>query len=157
MPVAQIPGADQAVDAAMRSGEWTAVVLVVVMLGIIIILGWVVRTWIIKASSRDEKILDQAAERETRLAARVDGLEAYIREDLKEQHKENAAIIRENTKAMLTIAVQAAETTKALADLIEALHTTRICFATGEQQGRLVESIASKVVHEIRIKQENGT
>ena len=57
--------------------------------------------------------------------------------------------MKENTQAMLGLTVQNTENTKALTDLIEALHTTRICFATGDQQAKLVETIANRVVREI--------
>ena len=100
--------------------------LVIIMISCVGFLVYVVRS-----------VMSQALSREERLAKRIDSLEEFIRTVLMDS-------LRDNTKAMLNISVQAAETTRALTDLIEALHTTRICFATGEQQGRLVESIASQ-------------
>lgn len=138
MLFAQIPGADEAIAAASRSG-WEAVVLVVVMLTCVGFLVYVVRT-----------IMAQALAREERLSKRIDALEEFIRTTL-------VTALQDNTKAMLNTSVQAAESTKALSDLIESLHTTRLCFATGEHQARLIDAIASRVVHEIRIKREDGT
>ena len=131
MILAQIPGADQAINAAVEQGSWEAVVLVVIMLSCVGFLVYIVRT-----------IMTQAMAREERLAKRIDILEDYIRTSLMQAMKEN-------TQAMLGLTVQNTENTKALTDLIEALHTTRICFATGDQQAKLVETIANRVVREI--------
>ena len=126
------PGTEQAIQSAVSTGRYEAVVLVVIMLTVAGFLVYVVKA-----------VMAQALARETRLSSRLDVLEDFIRSEM-------MAAMGENTKAMLTISVQAGETTKALVDLIEALHTTRICFATGEQQGKLVDTIASRVVREIQ-------
>lgn len=126
------PGSEQAINAAVQSGRWEAVALVVIMLIVTGFLVFIVR-----------QIMDQALKREERLAGRVDGLEAFIRDEFMK-------VVKENTKAMLTIHISAAETTAAVTQLISSLHTTRICFATGEAQTKLVDTIASRVVKEIQ-------
>lgn len=126
------PGAEQAIAAAAASGRWEAVALVVVMLAVTGFLVYVVKS-----------IMAQALQREERLAHRVDTLEDFIRTSLLES-------LRENTKAMLSIHVSSAETVAMIGKLIESLHTTRICFATGDQQTKLVDTIASRVVHHIQ-------
>ena len=113
------PGTEQAINAAAATGRYEAVVLVVIMLTVISFLVYLVRA-----------VMVQASERESRLAKRIDTLEDFIRTELMKA-------MNENTKAMLTISVSSAENTKAVVDLLEALHTTRICFATGDQQAKL--------------------
>lgn len=132
MLFAQIPNADSAIKAAVDTGRYEPVVLVVIMLAVISFLVYLVRV-----------VMIQASERESRLSKRIDMLEDFIRTEL-------MAAMNENTKAMLTISVSSAENAKAVMSLIEALHTTRICFATGEQQAKLVESIANKVTAAIQ-------
>ena len=58
--------------------------------------------------------------------------------------------LSENTKAMLTMSVQAGENTRVLSELLSSLHTSRLCFATGEHQSKMVEIIADKVVSAIK-------
>lgn len=137
----QVPGADEAIRAAASRG-WEAVVLVVIMISVLCLLGWIVKVWITRASQREDKILEQALAREDRLAKRIDALEDFIRTSLMDA-------LHENTRAMLNISVASGEITKAMSDLIGALHTTRVCFATGDQQVKLIETIAAKVSKEI--------
>jgi uncharacterized membrane protein len=143
------PGVEQAIQAAANTGRWEAVALVVVMLMVVGLLVWLVKSWIAQAGARDVAAAvataereKQSIDREARLAKRVDGLEEFIRNNLLQA-------LNENTKAMLSLHVSSAETTNAVTKLIESLHTTRICFATGEQQTRLVDTIASRVVSHI--------
>ena len=126
------PGVEHAIDAAAQTGRWEAVALVVIMLAVTGFLVYVVK-----------QIMAQALEREKRLGARIDELENFIRTSL-------LTTLQENTKAMLNISVTSAETATAIAKLIESLHTTRICFATGDQQTKLVDTIAIRVVNRIR-------
>ena len=132
MLFAQVPHAEDAIRAAVDTGRYEPVVLVVIMLAVISFLVYLVRA-----------VMIQASEREARLAKRIDTLEDFIRTEL-------MAAMSENTKAMLTMSVTSAENAKAVTSLIEALHTTRICFSTGEQQAKLVESIANKVTASIQ-------
>lgn len=127
MLFAQVLHAEDAIRAAVDTGRYEPVVLVVIMLAVISFLVYLVRV-----------VMVQASEREARLSARIETLEDFIRTEL-------MAAMSENTKAMLTISVTSGENAKAVMSLIEALHTTRICFATGEQQAKLVEAIANKV------------
>jgi flagellar biosynthesis protein FlhB len=126
------PGAEQAIQAAAQTGRWEAVALVVIMLAVTGFLVYVVK-----------QIMAQALEREKHLGKRIDDLENFIRTSL-------LTTLQENTKAMLNISVTSGETTAAIAKLIESLHTTRICFATGEQQTKLVDTIATRVVNRIQ-------
>ena len=126
------PGTEQAINSAVATGRYEAVVLVVIMITVMSFLVYLVRS-----------VMMQSNERESRLAHRIDTLEDFIRSQL-------MTAMAESTKAMLTISVSSAENTRAVVDLLEALHTTRVCFATGEQQDKLVESIANKVVREVQ-------
>jgi len=126
-----IPGIDEAIRSAASTNRYEAVVLVVVMVTVIAFLVYLVRT-----------VLEQANQREKRLGERIDALEAFIRTELMQA-------LSENTKAMLTISVSSAENIKAVQALIETLHTTRICFLTGEQQTKIVDTIAERVARKI--------
>ena len=126
------PGVEHAIDAASQTGRWEAVTLVVIMLAVTGFLVYVVK-----------QIMAQALEREKRLGARIDELENFIRTSL-------LTTLQENTKAMLNTSVTSAETATAIAKLIESLHTTRTCFATGDQQTKLVDTIAMRVAGRIK-------
>ena len=121
------PGTEQAISSAMATNRYEAVALVVIMLTVTGFLVYVV-----------SRIMDQALKREEKLGVRIDNLESFIRTEL-------MGVVRENTKAMLNISVEAGENTLVLVKLIESMHTTRVCFATSEHQEKLVDVIAHKV------------
>lgn len=78
----QIPGADTAIQSAAREG-WVAVLLVVIVLSTFVTFGIVI-----------QRLLKEATERELRLGARIDELQAFIRTDLLQA-------LRENTQAII--------------------------------------------------------
>ena len=147
MILAQVIGADRAIEAAYQTGRWETVALVVVMLVIATMMVWLVKMWITQASKREADTLEQALLRENRLGQRIDILEDYIRTTLK-QTTDNA------TTAMLTLNVSIIENTRVMAELIQTLHTTRPCFAIGEAQDRIVATIAERVCERIILMQK---
>jgi len=127
----QIPGGETAIAAAAQSGRWEAVVLVVVML---VCVGFLV--YIVKA------VMAQAVSREAALTLRIDKLEDFINKSL-------MTALESSTKAMMSISITTGENGKALVSLIDTLHTTRTCFATGEHQSKLINDISDKVANAI--------
>lgn len=78
-----VPGVDEALKAAAATGDWLVVVVVVTIVGSYGALAYLVkRSW------------DQSATREERMASRINLLEDYIRQDLKQA-------IERNTEAFL--------------------------------------------------------
>jgi hypothetical protein len=144
-------GADKAIEAAAQQGGWIAVSLVVLMIAVVGLLVWLVKTWITQASSRESEALKQAIDREIRRDKRIDDLENYIRTTLKDSTDKA-------TTAMLTLNVSAAENVKVITELIATLHTTRPCFAIGESQDKIVATIADRVCDRIILKtRDSGT
>ena len=128
------PGTEQAVNAAVASGRWEAVALVVVMLFVTAFLVYFVRL-----DKTDSK------EREAQSNKKISDLDTFIRTQLLEA-------LTGNTRAMMTISVSSAETAAALTKLVETLHTTRLCFALGDNQTKLVDTIASRVVKDVQAR-----
>ena len=135
--LAQIPGADQAIQAAANSGRWEAVALVVVMM-----LSLAFLVWIVKAT------MEQAHDRETRLTARIDQVEDYSKTTLKE-------VADKSNEAMLKLSTSVAENTRVVAELIVTLHSSRACFMLGESQDKMIFTIADRVVERIILRQQN--
>jgi len=52
----QIPGADQAIAAAMRTGDWVVVLLVLIVLAALGLLGFMVRSLMIRCNKMEEFI-----------------------------------------------------------------------------------------------------
>jgi hypothetical protein len=144
------PGTEQAIQAAAATGRWEAVALLMIMLVVVALLAWLVKAWITQAAHRDVAAIaaaagreQQALEREEALAKRIDSLEEYTRNTLQ-------GLVRECTQALLQHSISQAESTRILAGLMEQLNTTRVCFASGEKQTQLVETIAERVADRAR-------
>jgi hypothetical protein len=133
--LAQIPGADQAIQAAAASGRWEAVALVVVMMLCLAFLVWIVKV-----------TMQQAHERESRLTSRIDQVEDYAKTTLKE-------VADKSNAAMLQLSNSVAENTRVVAELIVTLHSSRACFMLGESQDKMIVTIADKVVERIILSQ----
>jgi len=142
-----MPGAETLIKETASSGRYEFALIVAVMLIVVGLLSWIVKLWITKASEREDKVLSQALERESRLSEKIDKFENFINTKFME-------VVIENTKALLTISVQAGENTKALTELIQSMHTSRFCFASNEHQTRVIEVIADKVIREIVLKRQ---
>ena len=128
-------GAEQAIRAAAETGRWEAVALAVIMLTVTGFLVYIVK-----------QIMAQAIEREKQLGARIDGLENFIRDTLQ-------GLVRESTQAMLQNSIAQTENIRVLAGLMESLNTTRTCFATGDKQSQLVQTIADRVAATVERQQ----
>jgi hypothetical protein len=116
---AQIPDAAKAIDKATEAG-WTEGALALVFVVCLAILVWLMRTWI-----------GTASERETRMAKRIDDLEAFIRNDLDKQREELKVLVRENTKAWT--------------ELSDALKS-RPCFWAEQNQANFVEGFREGLI-----------
>jgi hypothetical protein len=134
---------EEAVSRAVATGRWESLGFLVLVLIGAGVLSWLIKLWITQASERENRVLEQAIDREQRLGERIDKLEDYNRDTLQ-------GLVRECTQALLQNAVSQAESTRILAGLMEQLNTTRICFASGEKQTQLVEQIAERVADRAR-------
>jgi predicted PurR-regulated permease PerM len=139
------PGSETALNQAVLTGRWEVILLAIIMLSVAGILVWLVKTWITQASERDTAAIKQSVAREELMNNRLNELEKYIREVLSQ-------LVNESTKALLTTSISNAETVRAITNLTESLHTTRLCFSTGENQARLVEVVADRVANKVREK-----
>jgi uncharacterized protein HemX len=81
--LAQIPGADEAIQAASRE-SWIAVFLVVLVLAIVATFGYVLK-----------KQMQDATERENRLVTKQDATDQYIRTTMSELIRENSKVIQQ--------------------------------------------------------------
>jgi hypothetical protein len=99
--------------------------------------------WLVKATFQNSH------ERELKLTARIDNLEDYSRTVLKE-------VADKSNAAMLQLSNSVAENTRVVAELIATLHSSRPCFAVGEQQDKLISLIADRVVERILLKTRDG-
>jgi hypothetical protein len=139
--VAQVvlpPGTEQAIAAAVATNRYEAVALVVVMISCLVFI-----VWLVKAT------FQQSHEREQKLTLRIDNLEDYSRTVLKE-------VADKSNAAMLQLSNSVAENTRVVAELIATLHSSRPCFAVGEQQDKLISLIADRVVERILLKTSDG-
>jgi hypothetical protein len=134
---------EEAVSRAVATGRWESLGFLVLVLIGAGVLSWLIKLWITQASERENRVLEQAIDREQRLGERIDKLEDYNRDTLQ-------GLVRECTQALLQNAVSQAESTRILAGLMDQLNTTRVCFASGEKQTQLVELIAERVADRAR-------
>jgi hypothetical protein len=134
---------EEAVSRAVETGRWESMGFLTLVLIGACVLAWLIELWITQASERENKVLEQAIQREERLGVRIDKLEDYNRDTLQ-------GLVRECTQALLQHSISQAESTRILAGLMDQLNTTRICFASGEKQTQLVEQIAERVADRTR-------
>ena len=119
------PGAEEAIEAASQRG-YEAVVLVLVMGAMLFFFG-LLGKWFIKST---DKRLEEASDREKRLATRIDVLEAFVHNTLLKMVQENAAMMIKN--------IEAAET------LIGTM-SQRLCILSPDRQDATVDRIADRV------------
>jgi hypothetical protein len=134
---------EETMQRAIATGRWESLGFLVLVLIGAGVLSWLIKLWITQASQREDKVLEQAVEREQRLGERIDKLEDYNRDTLQQ-------LVRECTQALLQHSISQAESTRILSGLMEQLNTTRICFASGERQSQLIETIAERVADRAR-------
>jgi len=134
---------EETMQRAIATGRWESLGFLVLVLIGAGVLSWLIKLWITQASQREDKVLEQAVEREQRLGERIDKLEDYNRDTLQ-------GLVKECTQALLQHSISQAESTRILSGLMEQLNTTRICFASGERQAQLVETIAERVADRAR-------
>lgn len=132
----QMPiGTEEAIKAASSTGRYEPIVLVVVMLVVTSFLVYIVKA-----------VMTQAVTREVGLNARISQLEDSL-------FKEVLDCIKANTQAMLQHSVASAEQTKAIMSLSTDLRSEcHACFMLGDHQQTLVETIADRVVKEVRLQ-----
>lgn len=130
MTLAQIPGAQEAVEAAASRG-WEAVVLVMVLVAILTFGGWLLR-----------HIMTEAREREQRLATRINQLEDVIRGELFSVLRQNSEIMGKVLAAADGIIRAAHEMTETMQRFTSILDV-RPCLLPIAEQTRL-ELIAQK-------------
>ena len=138
--LAQVPGADKALELASQKGYETYV-LCMVLLGCLVLVGMLFR-WFIKSFddrakesvNREENRVKEGVERENRLAKRIDMLEDFVNDTLIKQVQETTTALRDNTMA-----------TTALANALEA----KPCLLEREHQFDIVKNIADRVKNKI--------
>ena len=113
---AQIPGAEAVVESASAHG-WEAALLAVIILAGAGLLGYLIRMWVHKSTEREDRILQQAVDREGRLAQRVSQLEDFVRTALLDA-------LKESSRAVSAISDSAKEQSKALNDLNASIRET---------------------------------
>lgn len=124
--IGQIPGADEAIAAASRSG-WEAVLLVVVMLAVCSAF-WLVMN----------KNMNEAKTREDRLAARVTQLEDVIRTELLGALKMNSETMGKVLQASDSI-VRAADRMTQTLEKFTSILDVRPCLLPVAEQRRLLK------------------
>jgi hypothetical protein len=138
---AQIPGAEEAITAAARTG-WEAVFLVVIVLAIITSFGYTLK-----------RILDAGETREKRLADRVSQLESDIRNELFVQIKSNTEIMHRMIGAAEKIAAAADKMLEWSSRLDRDL-AVRPCLMRVVHQGKFLEELEDLYA---RHSKANGT
>jgi Trp operon repressor len=123
---AQVPGVDEAVEAATRRG-WEAVVLVIVM-----IVGGGFFGWVFK------RLLTESSEREIRLATRVTHLEELIRTELMVALRQNSEVMGKMLAASDAIIRAADSMTRAL-ERFTSILDVRPCLLPNVEQRKLLK------------------
>ena len=119
------PGTDIALQTAANRG-YEAVVLVLVMGAMLFFFG-LLGKWFIRST---DKRLEEASDREKRLAARIDVLEAFVHNTLLRLVQENSTMMAKNIEASNA--------------LIETM-SQRLCILSPERQDTTVDRIADRV------------
>jgi hypothetical protein len=140
-PLAQLPGADEAVKAAAAHG-WEATILVVIVFATFGFFGYVLR-----------RVLDSGEAREVRLSTRVTTLEAEIRTELFGQMKTNSEIMCRMVEAANRICVATDRVCRTM-DRFETTLAARPCLATMQTYAQGVamelEATAEHVAERLR-------
>lgn len=123
--LAQLPGAEEAIEAAARRG-WEAVLLVVIILSTFVCFGWVIR-----------RLMAEASTREDRLAARVTHLEEMIRTELMAALRQNSEVMGKVLSAADAI-VRAADRMTQTLDRFTSILDVRPCLLPSAEQRRLI-------------------
>jgi hypothetical protein len=147
--VAQIiPGADAAMDAASRA-SWEATVLVVIMLAGMSFVGYMLKQIMARHLATEERILREANERETRLAARVSQLEDMIRGELVQMIRANSEAMGRVLAASEAICNAANRMTQTL-DRFTSVLDVRPCLLPVAEQRRLIKEVAEAEIQQAR-------
>lgn len=85
------PGVDQAISAASKSG-WEATMVAVVLVSFMAALAWIGRAW-----------MNQASQREIRMASRIDSLENFQRNELTGMLSDCRESLDGNSRAVSTL------------------------------------------------------
>jgi hypothetical protein len=120
-----MPDPTEVIKSATASG-WMPGMIALLMAafagGLVFIVRWFIKTL--------DKRLDEAFQREQRMALRIDGLEKDLREDRKAESERAFKALDENAKA--------------LSGLESMLHNNP-CMMLGENQDRIIETVADRV------------
>jgi type II secretory pathway component PulF len=123
MIIAQVPGVDQAIQAAANSGHWEAVTIVIILAFLLAFFGFVFK-W----------LLDSTAKREERLALRISSLETFVEQTLVGLVKQCAASLASNIEAVnsLTVALD-----------------SRLCLMDPALQDDLIRRVTDKLADKV--------
>ena len=124
--LAQLPGTEEALEAAARRG-WEAVLLVVLILATFVCFGWVIR-----------KLMAESSEREQRLAARVTHLEEMIRTELMAALRTNSEVMGKVLMAADSI-VRAADNMSRTLERFTSILDVRPCLLPSVEQRKLLK------------------
>ena len=131
--IGQLPGVESVVQTAAQTNRWEAVALAVIMLSVTGFLVYIVK-----------KLMDQALEREKQQTKRIDELENYIRTTLMD-------VVKEHTKVMAALITSSETSMNISRELVQALHSTRPCFMSGDTQTKMLADLGNKIVDHIKL------
>ena len=134
MLLAQIPGAEEAIKTAARSG-WLEVFVVVIVFIIIGTFAWVIK-----------RILEDGKSREDRLADRITKLENEIRTELFAQLKLSAEVMAQVVAASEKMGSVAEKMTNSLEHYATILDT-RPCLLSYIKHGKFLEELTELANH----------
>lgn len=108
--IGQIPGADQAIEAAAKTGRYEPILIAIVVISMLVAFGWLIKFILAQAFKREERMaLEAAAERE-RFAKEKAELEKAL-----------VALTEKVTTATTTAAVNQTRTAECLAEFSSAI------------------------------------